>query len=175
MKRFYLGLILFLAVTAIVLGLLRMVNWLPLAFQTDTPRRYGSIEQVKEALRIKDLYVPAYFPQTIKWPPSAIVAQGRPSVGILMIFNKRGSNEELLVITQTVSDAFARASPLKMTAVAESAPYRLRGRTAVLEVGACGRDEKCSRISWQEGSYHMTLTMKSPPFELIRIAGSMLH
>ena len=46
---------------------------------------------------------------------------------------------------------------------------------SLLDVGTCKNDEPCSRISWTENDFTFTLTMKSPPFDLIKIAESMLH
>ncbi len=175
MKRKTFGFIFFLLITTVVVVLIKTVNWLPLAFQHDTLRRYNSVEEVKASLRIKDLYVPAYFPQTISWPPTAIVAQSRPSLAVMMTFHRTGSDEESLVITQTASTAFAHEPGLTLVKIAESAPYKLHNRNALLEVGACRNEEPCSRIEWQEGEYRLAVIMKAPPFELIRIAGSMLH
>lgn len=175
MKRGTFGFFFFLLITTVVLVLIKTVNWLPLAFQHDTLRRYNSIEEVKTSLRIRDLYVPAYFPQTISWPPSAIMAQSKPSLAVMMTFHRTGSDEESLVITQTVSNAFAREPGLALIKIAESAPYKLHDRNALLEVGSCRNEEACSRIAWQEGEYRLAVIMKGPPFELIRIAGSMLH
>lgn len=175
MKRGVFGFLFFLLITAVVVALIKTGNWLPLAFQHDTLRKYNSTEEVKASLPIKNIYVPAYFPQTISWPPSIIVAQSKPSIAVLMTFNRAGSNDESLVIIQTASDAFTREPFVKMTRIAESAPYKLHGRDALLEVGTCKNDETCSRISWQEGEYRMVVIMKASPFELIKIAGSMLH
>ena len=169
------GFFFFLLITTVVVFLIKTVNWLPLAFQHDTLRRYNSIDEVKTALRIKNVYVPAYFPQTISWPPSGIVAQSKPSLAIMMTFLRSGSNEESLVITQSASNVFAREPGLRLIKIAETAPYKLHNRDALLEVGSCRNEEMCSRITWQEGEYRLAVIMKAPPFELIRIAGSMLH
>lgn len=175
MKQRVLGLLFFLLITAVVVGFIKMANWLPLVFQQETLRQYSSVEEVRSALQVKDLYVPAYFPQTISWPPSLILAQTRPSAAFMMTFNRRNSAETALIITQAVSNAFDRTPGLKLIKVAESTPYQLHDRTAILEVGTCRNGEQCSRISWQEGRYQMALLMKAPPFELIRIAESMVH
>ena len=169
------GFLFFLIITAVVVVLIKAVNWLPLAVQHDTLRRYGSVEEVKASLRIRDVFVPAYFPQAISWPPSVIVAQAKPSLAIMMTFHKAGGNEDSLVITQTTSDVFARQTGVALTRIAETAPYKLHNRNALLEVGVCRNEEICSRIAWQEGEYRMTVSMKAPPFELIKIAASMLH
>ena len=57
--------------------------------------------------------------------------------------------------------------------VAESVRYQLRGRDALLEVGVCEENIMCSRISWNEKGYRISVAMKSAPVDLIRIAESM--
>ena len=175
MKKTVFSFFLFLVMSATVVGLLKVVNWLPMTFQNDTLRRYNSIEEVKTSLNIRSLHVPAYFPQTIAWPPAHIVAQAKPSLTVLMKFNRRDSAQEALVIMQAESDSFPRHAPGEFSAVTERVLYQLHGRPAVLEVGTCENEEPCSRMSWQEGKYRLIVFMRSAPFELIKIAESMLH
>ncbi|HAM51943.1 MAG TPA: hypothetical protein DCP92_15115 [Nitrospiraceae bacterium] len=154
---------------------LKSLNWLPLVLEQDTMRRYDSIEEVKAKLNMKDLYVPSYFPQSITWPPSEILAQTKPYPAVLMAFNQTGKRGVALVISQAASSAFSGNEFIKFVQITEKVPYRLKAREALLEVGTCKNDEPCSRLSWTEGNYRIALAMKSPPFELIRIAESMLH
>ena len=160
---------------AVVVGLLRIVNWLPMEFQHGSLRRYDSIEKLRAALNIRDVYVPAYFPQSIAWPPAELAAQSRPFVAVLMKFNSADAGDELLVITQSAQDIFHREASVELTKITERAFQQLHGKTAFLEVGACGSIEPCSRISWREGEHSIVVVMKSAPFELIRIADSMTH
>ena len=169
------GFLLFLLTIAAVVIVLMALNWLPLVMQQDTMRKYGSIEEVRLKLNIKDLYVPSYFPQNISWPPSEILAQTKPYSAVLMVFNQAGKHDVELVISQATSAAFSGNAIIKFVQIKEAVPYQLKARNALLEVGTCKKDEPCSRLSWSENNYLITLTMKSQPFELIRIAESMLH
>jgi hypothetical protein len=63
---------------------------------------------------------------------------------------------------------------LRLTAIRESVRYEFKGRTALLEVGVCRRDEQCCRITWNEENVSIALVMRSSPVELVRIAESML-
>jgi hypothetical protein len=130
---------------------------------------------VRAKLNIKALYVPSYFPQSITWPPSEILAQARPYPAVLMVFNQAEKRDVALVVSQAATGAFPGNEFIRFVKITEKVPYHFKDREALLEVGACKNEEPCSRLSWTEGNYRITLTMKSPPFELIRIAESMLH
>ena len=97
---------------ALMIGLLivalKVVNWLPLAMQQETVRRYDSIEEVRAALNMKDIYVPSYFPQQIIWPPSAILAQSKPFSAIVMEFTRADKRNIALVISQSEGSGLER-------------------------------------------------------------------
>jgi hypothetical protein len=175
LKKNVFSLFLFLMISVIVLVLVKVVNWLPLTLQNETLRRYGSVEEIKAGLNIPRIYIPTYFPQTISWPPEHLFAQSKPFPWIMMKFNHRNSSREALIITQSRSDPFPDRMPGQLTKITEKAPYELRGRPTLLEVGTCSDGEPCSRISWREGEYRLTVFMTSAPFELIKITESMLH
>jgi hypothetical protein len=65
----------------------KIANYLPMALQKDTMRKYKSIKEVKSKLNIRDVYIPSYFPQ-ILWPPSTILAQDKPFVAIILEVNR---------------------------------------------------------------------------------------
>jgi hypothetical protein len=164
-----------LLTVAAVIIVLKTLNWLPMVLQQDTLRRYGSVEEVRAKLNIKDLYVPSYFPQSITWPPSEILAQAKPYPAVLMVFNQAGKRDVALVVSQSAAGTLSGNAFIKFVQITETVPYHFKAREALLEVGTCKNNEPCSRLSWTESNYRITLTMKSPPFELIRIAESMLH
>jgi hypothetical protein len=165
---------LLLAVAAVLI-VLKTLNWLPTVLQKDMLRRFDSIEEVRAKLNIRDVYVPSYFPESIIWPPSEILAQAKPYPAVLIIFHAPKTRDAALVISQAASDGFAENSLIPFVQVTRTVPYDLKNRKALLEVGMCGNAETCSRLSWTENSYRIKLAMKAPPFELIRIAESMLR
>jgi len=164
---------------AFMIGLLilalRVMNWLPLALKQDAVGRYSTIEEVRAALNMKDIYVPSYFPQQISWPPSAILAQSKPFSALVMKFTRADKRNTVLVISQSEGKALNVENPIEITVVAEKVQYAIKGRDAVLTVGFCANDEPCSGITWTEGRYTMTVLMKSTPFELTKIVESMLR
>jgi hypothetical protein len=93
-----------------------------------------------------------------------------------MVFHRADKKEEVaLVISQTSAEFFPGDAFITFDKITEAVPFHFKSRQALLEVGTCKKDEPCSRISWPESGYHIVLAMKSPPFELIKIAESMLH
>jgi hypothetical protein len=164
---------------ALMIGLLiialKIVNWLPLAMQKETVRRYGSIEEVQRALNMKDIYVPSYFPQQIIWPPSVILAQGKPFRAIVMEFTRADKRNIALIISQSEGTALNVENPIEIVTVTEKVRYMIKGRDAVLTVGSCKDAEPCSGITWIESKYTMNVLMKSAPFELTKIVDSMIR
>lgn len=165
----------FTVIVMIIVILIALVNWLPSMFREHTLRRYDTIEAMKSDLRIKRLFIPSYFPQSIAWPPSDIAGQSRPFVGTIMLFRSGAGKQRILAITQATEDRFPPEELIPLTRITERAEHALPGRTALLEVGVCGNDTICSRLSWKDGEYSVTLTMHAPPFELLKIASSMTH
>ncbi len=101
---------------ALMIGLviiaLKVVNWLPLAMQKETIRQYASVEEVRAALGMKEIYVPSYFPQQITWPPATILAQGRPFSAIVMEFTRADKRNIALVISQSEGGALNVENPI---------------------------------------------------------------
>lgn len=175
MHKKLLGFVYFAAAVLILVAVLKVTNWLPTVLQEGGMRKYSSIEEVKSKLRIRDIYVPSYFPQRLAWPPSRILAQSRPSIAVVMEFRHGDTGEIALVISQSGRKDFAHDRQMSLVQVREIVSYPLKDRTASLEVGTCRNDVPCSRITWNEGGYWITVVMKSPPFELLKIAESMLR
>jgi hypothetical protein len=165
----------FALMIGILIIALKVMNWLPLAMQKETIRRYASVEEVRAALGMKEIYVPSYFPQQITWPPATILAQGRPFSAIVMEFTRADKRNVALVISQSEGGALNVENPIKITTVTENVRYAIKGRDASLTVGTCGIDEPCSGITWNEGKYTMTVLMMSTPFELTKIVESMIR
>ncbi len=137
--------------------------------------RYNSVEEVTAKLNLRDLRVPSYFPQSISWPPTEILAQAKPYHAVIMIFNAAGTRDVALVISQAGSDAFTPPSLIPIAQTTRTVAYAIKGRAALLEVGVCRDKTPCSRISWTEGGSRIVLAMKAPPFELVNIAESMMR
>ncbi len=165
-----------LVMAGAVVGLLAAMNRLPSLIREDFPRQYGSIEEVKRSLGLDNVLAPAYFPEGISWPPSLIIAQKKPYKSVTMEFKKARTPDTALMVTESfVTRSDAEPQRIRLSELKEESRYQLKGKTALLQVGTCEGSMSCSRISWQDNGLHCTVLLMSSPFELIRIAESMIH
>lgn len=175
MNRKFLNFFYFVLTIAILIAVLKIANYIPTAIQKDTMRRYHSIEDVKSNLNIREILVPYYFPQSFVWPPSEIFAQNKPFTAVVMEFRHARSGDVALIISHADSKNFKADEKIKIVQIKEKISYPLKGRTVALEVGMCKNEEPCSRIAWDEGKYRITITARSIPPELLKIAESMIR
>jgi hypothetical protein len=172
------GALAFAAGLAILIIALKALNWIPLIAQKDLMRRYGDFDEMRTGLGIREVFVPSYFPEDFRWPPSGILAQGRPYLAVIMEFERSGegkTGEVGMMIYQAARDDFSPGGPLILSRIKEQATYPLKGRSAILEVGSGVKGEPCSRISWREKDVRITVLARLTPFELMKVAESMLR
>ncbi|MEK6745114.1 MAG: hypothetical protein AABZ15_15975 [Nitrospirota bacterium] len=175
MKRTLGGLLVFVTMITVLLGMLQVLNWIPAAVQEGAFRKYPSIDEVRAHLKIDPVYTPVYYPRSVQWPPALVAAQTSPYTAVLTEFMKSDDrNETVLIITQTARSHPPLALRIRLTEVRETVQYPFKGRVAVLEVGVCRKEEQCSRMTWDEGTFRLSLVMRSSPVELVRIAESMV-
>lgn len=167
------GFFTFVLAVAAFIGLLKLLHWFPSTLQANTLREFASMEQARSALKITDVYIPAYFPQTISWPPSRILGQDRPFPALLLEFTGTEKSEVILILSQSRGGALTAGSALAPAVVTEQVPLELRGAAGELTVGECPTGGPCTSIAWSEGGYRFEALMRSTPFELIRIVKSM--
>lgn len=168
------GLIIFVIMAAIVLGALRLLSWIPEAVQEGALRRFESAEEAKRHLKIDRIYLPAFYPQSVSWPPLFIGGQTSPYPALITEFSGKDRDGVYLVITQTARPHLPLRERITMVSQRERVRYPFKGRSALLEVGTCAGGDACSRFSWEEGPYALSLTMRSSPMELVTMAESMI-
>lgn len=154
---------------------LKLLNWIPLSFQKEDIRKYKTVEDVKTTLKIPKIYVPAYFPEHIKWPPAEIFAQKRPSVMVIMHFTHSDTQSFALSIYQV--DSKARFEPPYRTDILyikKESTVSVKGREGKLTLAVCRGNERCNRLSWNEGGYSLTLIADDSPENILKMAESML-
>jgi hypothetical protein len=170
------GLFWMLLSAALLVMALATFNRLPTLTHADFARQYTDIEEAKRSLGRAPVLVPTYFPEGIAWPPSFILAQTRPYAALVMEFKKKDSDETALIVVQSSAPGGdAQLRRITLTEVREKTPIRLKGRPAILQVGACGKEAPCSRLAWQDDGFYYSALLMSTPFELIKIAASMVH
>jgi len=165
----------FALVLVAVVATLRVLNWIPGALEPGLMARYASIEDAVATLGLRQVQVPAYYPESLRWPPTEILAQSRPYQAVVMQFARASDGQTALVIAQAMSADFDPEIPLRLRTVREVVALDLAGHKAQLEAGSCEDGSVCSRIRWDEGEVRIVLTMQAPPVELIRIARSMRY
>lgn len=176
MKKQFIRYLLFAATVAAVILMLRLVNWIPWIIQKDTIRPYSNIDLVRTTLQIHRVFVPSYFPENLRWPPSRILAQRAPFTAVILEFRDEQTGDTVLMTSQTAGGRPpVWDKKIEVQRVEEQVTYSLKGRKAVLTVGQCADGEPCSGVSWDEGKYRIDVLMKSGPFDLIGIAESMIH
>jgi hypothetical protein len=159
-----------------VIVLLKVFNWIPMRMQQDTLREYENIEEIRRGLQISEVYAPSYFPGDLAWPPSRILAQRNPFPAVIMFFKSQETGETALIVAQVAAGhKLDLGRTITIDKVKEEVRNSLKGREALLTVGLCTDGQPCSRISWDEGGYKLDLRMRAAPFELIKIANSMIH
>jgi hypothetical protein len=175
MKKNIRDLLLFSIVIAALTAFLGFFNWLPFYIEQGLARRYSSIEEVKTKLKLKEIFVPSFFPQQYVWPPYEIIAQTKPFTSVIMKFSSISRKPDALVICQLSATASVPDCFPRMIQISESTAYKMKGRQAILQVGVCGHNDVCSRMTWREGLYRITVAIDAPPFDLVKISESMIR
>jgi len=174
MRRHASSLAIFLVFTGVLIVALRVLGWLPDFLQPGVVRRFTSIAEAQSTLGIPKIYVPTYFPKTLQWPPSLVLAQTKPFTAVVMGFHRVDSRVVALVITQTASLRLQQRPEIRLKAVQRTASVDLKGRAAVIESGLCDGDEACSSIVFAEDDSWIKIQMRAPAEELLVLAASIL-
>ena len=166
---------------ALLIGLLvvalELINWAPSIIETESLRKYKTIELVKRKLHIERIYIPAYLPEdlNLKWPPAEIYAQKKPFVMVIMHFQQRDSKELGLIVHQVDARANYRPeSKIKLSHIKKESKVLIKDRAGILITATCEDDSPCNQVSWREGNFILTVIGKDSPRDLIRIARSMV-
>lgn len=173
LKQFHMGFS-FAVTVIIVLLVLKLLDWMPSALQDEGIKKYSSVDDVKAALKIPKVFVPAYFPEYITWPPAEIFAQRRPFLLAIMHFTHRDSKSFALSLFQADSRAgYEPKYKSDVMYVRKESPITIKGRPGTLVIAVCSGRERCNRVSWEEGIYRITLIADDTPEQLIRMAESV--
>lgn len=176
MVRIVRGVLVTLLMAVLVVALLAVANGIPSRAQGGFAKRFSSVEEAQRAIGLDRIAVPAYFPAGISWPPSFIIGQQKPYRAVAMEFREAQTGRVILTIVQSsLRQDDPQFQRIRMTAVREETAYSLKGKTAVLQVGTCGGGIACGKMTWQDKGAYTTVLSISSPFDLIRIAESMIH
>ncbi len=164
-----------LVVAAFALGL-KAVDRLP-ALIAGTPhgvRVYESVATAERAVGAR-IWLPAFYPDTLAWPPARIDAWPGPPVVVALHVNGRADGRERLVIVQSFQSP-AAAPPVLLPAPVQlltTTDVRIEGRAGVLTRLVAPGGEVMHDVSWDHGTRRLTLRYHGPVEELLLIAASL--
>ena len=139
--------------------------------KTASFKEYKSFDEVKNITKI---YLPAYFPSTIKWPPAKIYAQKHPIKAIITEYTNN-SNKIVLEIFQVQYKKFNYKSHINIKEILEESLLNINNHKAKIYSGLCSDREYCSRIEIAIEKGQLILIGKFQIQELLKIAKSMIH
>lgn len=171
--RIVLPLVLVLGAVSLSLSLL---NRLPSYIQenrADGVRVYNTVDEAERDLGVR-IWIPAYFPDYLHWPPVEIKAKRRPVLTISLLFRSRQGADPVLFIHEILSE------PGELPADArEPGPVVNRYKIDIgdgqgsLTLSKDKEGRNWSYLSWEKGGrYLVGLTVHSPE-ELLKIARSI--
>jgi hypothetical protein len=161
-------------VIGVTAALLRGLDALPGYLRGEPPgiKRLDSIEDAERRLRGR-VVVPPYFPETLRWPPAAILVHDGPPGSVALTFVDR-AGEPRLVVFQSFDPAASPPRELVWPAVVlQRTTVRLSGQeTALLRI--LGRDgEIWHEITWVSDQRRVLLRFRGPIDQLLAIAQSL--
>ncbi len=164
-----------LVVIAAVALALKAADRLP-ALLAGTPygvRVYRSVEDAEKAIGAR-IWLPAYYPDTLAWPPSRIDAWPGPPAVVALRVNGRGTDRERLVLVQSVG---APANPpallLEPGQALTTAEVRLDTRSATVVRVVLPDGEVVHDVRWDQGRRRVIVRYHGPVEELLLIASSL--
>jgi|Deesub1362B_J571_1020462.scaffolds.fasta_scaffold00208_12 hypothetical protein len=173
LRKRLIGYLSFLLVLVLVVGLLRLLGWLPQLLSPQGLRSYRSLQQAQELLH-RSIPVPAYFPPGLSWPPSKVLAQGEPFFAALLEFSDQEGRPALRILHSCGSPVLRPEGPLKLRRIVHTVRFSLKGKELELQSGLCAQDSPCSHIRWSQQGCSTHITYRGSPPELLRMAESMI-
>ncbi len=163
------------AAAAIVAGFLRLADHVP-PWVRGEPRgvvRYASIEALERDLHVR-LFLPAFFPDILDWPPSSVAVAPGEGQPVAVTFADRQSGAARLVVTQNVrGDLPIPARLLPPGVVTQEVRVMVNNHDARL-VRTRGPDgRQWSDLTWVQDGRRFVLRIYGDDGPLLRIARSL--
>jgi hypothetical protein len=136
-------------------------------------RVYASVEEAQRAVGAR-IWLPAYYPDTLAWPPARIDAWPGPPAMVALHVAARAGGQEWLVLVQSFT---APANPppvlLPPVQVLTTSDVTVGGRAAILTRVVAPGGEVMHDVTWDHGRRRMTLRFRGPVEQLLLIAESL--
>jgi hypothetical protein len=134
-------------------------------------RKAASVEEAERRLKAR-LFLPAYFPDTLRWPPRAVRFVAEDTASVALFFDGR-DGAPALVLAQTVRGpgpisplVVPQGSPLQSSALAVGDGEGMLSRI-VGEDGTIWHE-----VAWRKAEARLALRGKVPVETLVRMARS---
>ena len=166
------GLALVLAAAALAL---RALDAVPRLVTGEHPGvvRYQSIDGAEHALGVR-LFVPAFFPDTLRWPPSSIrVFEGPPACAALAFDGHDGESERLLLFQAPGARASIAMALMPSARVLHQAQVDLAVGSATLFRVELADGRTGNDLIWYRPDETVALRYEGAADELVRIAHSL--
>jgi hypothetical protein len=141
----------------------------------DQPPRTTRFESVEEARRLlpAGVLLPAYFPDTLVWPPVRVVGRTRWPEALLLAFDSRQTPNTTLLVCQTWSRQPCPAGLLPPLEVFHEVESRVGGREARVSAGRAPSGELWEQVDLDWQGREVTLRLRGRTLDLLRIAESL--
>jgi hypothetical protein len=155
-------------------GVLRILDALPGRLRHEPPgvRRVASVEDAERVVGAR-LWLPAYFPDSLRWPPATVTVHAGPPPAVTLAFED-AAGEVVLLLVESLARRLAAPPP------APAAPQVLQVRPVVIGdaeatlsrfVGHDGR--VWHDLAWTLDGRSLVLRSRGPAEDLVRIGGSI--
>jgi hypothetical protein len=163
-----------LVVAAFAVGL-KAVDRLPtlLSGMPHGARVYASVEEAERAMGAR-VWLPAYYPDSLAWPPARVDTWPGPPAMVALHVNARGSSQERLVLVQSFgSPASPPPELLPPAEVLTTSEVFIGGRAAVVSRAVVPGGEVVHDVRWDHGDRRIVVRYHGPVEELLLIAASL--
>lgn len=164
-----------LVMCTIVISLYLLKN-IPSYIHESEEKFYSTVEEAEYAIGLR-IFLPSYFPEYLKWPPSTIQVSRKPSLTISLVFLSRNHISPSLVIHQIVSN-IGKSNDVELDFMEPKIPFQetqvsVGGAKGALIVGEGEDGKRWSRLSWKAADRKMVLIADCSVEDLLKIARSI--
>lgn len=136
-------------------------------------RRYASLEEVERKIGRRVL-LPAYFPETLGWPPAVVRLHEGTAPAVALTFLSRDQPHERLFIYEAFgSNGLIPVELMPPAGVLWATDVSLSTQSGVLARVTGDDGQVWHDLTWQQGPTRIALRFKGPVQELLLIARSM--
>jgi hypothetical protein len=145
------------------------------AILLDQPPRTSRFESLDEARRLlpAGLLLPAYFPETLSWPPAHVLGRTRWPEALLLAFDSRQTHDTALLLCQSWSRQGCPAGLLPPLEVFHEVETRVGPRPARVAAGWAASGEVWEQVELDWDGRQVTLRLRGRTLDLLRVAESL--